>query len=89
MKRRIITLFVGVIHHKNDDEDFADVRFITTEEFDAKQELIQIKEHGIKYLRMKCISETENYIMLKSNDEKQMLESFYVERALIIKGETK
>lgn len=87
MKRRNITLFIGVIHQKNDEEDFADIRFITMTKEEANNELLQVKQYAIKVLRLKVITENEDYIFCQSIDESNTLESFYVERMLIIKGE--
>lgn len=87
MKRRNITLFIGVIHQKNDEEDFADIRFITMTKEEANNELLQVKQYAIKVLRLKVITENEDYIFCQSIDESNSLESFYVERMLIIKGE--
>ena len=87
MKRRNLTLFIGVIHQKNDEEDFADIRFIAMTKEEATSELMQVKQYAIKVLRLNCIIEKEDYIFCKSIDESNTLESFYVERMLIIKGE--
>ena len=87
MKRRNLTLFIGVIHQKSDEEDFADIRFITMTKEEAKNELIQVKQYAVKALRLKVIIENEDYIFCQSIDESSSLESFYVERLLIIKGE--
>lgn len=87
MKRRNLTLFIGVIHQKSDEEDFADIRFITMTKEEANNELIQVKQYAIKVLRLKVVIENEDYIFCQSIDETSTLESFYVERMLIIKGE--
>ena len=87
MKRRNLTLFIGVIHQKSDEEDFADIRFITMTKEEANNELLQVKQYAIKVLRLKVITENEDYIFCQSIDESNTLESFYVERMLIIKGE--
>ena len=87
MKRRNITLYIGVLHQKNDEEDFADIKFITMTKEEANQELIQVKQYAIKTLRLMCIVDKEDYVLFKSIDETSILESFYVERILIIKGE--
>ena len=87
MKRRNITLYIGVLHQKNDEEDFADIKFITMTKEEANQELIQVKQYAIKTLRLMCIVDKEDYVLFKSIDGTSILESFYVERILIIKGE--
>lgn len=87
MKRRNITLFIGVVHQKNDEEDVADIRFITMTKEEANHELSQVKEYAIKVLRLMLKIENEDYILLQSMDESSVLESFYVERLIIIKGE--
>ena len=87
MKRRTITLFIGVIHQKNDAEDYADIKFITMTKEEANQELKQVKDYAVKVLRLMIKIENEDYILLKSIDENSILESFYIERIIIIKGE--
>ena len=87
MKRKTLTLYIGVIHQKNDEEDFADIRFITLTKDEANKELIQVKQFAVKVLRLKVIVENEDYIYCQSIDETSSLESFYVERMLIVKGE--
>ena len=87
MKRRNITLFIGVIHQKNDEEDIADIRFITMTKEEAKSELSQVKDYAIKVLKLMLKIDNEDYILLQSMDESNMLESFYVERIIIIKGD--
>lgn len=54
---------------------------------EANHELSQVKEYAIKVLRLMLKVENEDYIFLQSMDESSMLESFYVERLIIIKGE--
>lgn len=87
MKRKTITLFVGIIHSNTNDDDFADIRFITLSEEEAKKELENVNDYAVKILRLKCIIKRENYILCKSIDETNFLESFYVERIVIIKGD--
>ena len=87
MKRRNITLFIGVIHQKTEEEDVADIRFITMTKEEANHELSQVKEYAVKVLRLMLKVDNEDYVLLQSMDETSMLESFYVERLIIIKGE--
>lgn len=76
-----------MIHQKDDDDDFADVKFITMSKETANEEIQRTKDRAIKVMRLRCVIEREDYILCKSLDQKRMLETFYVERVLIIKGE--
>ena len=89
MKVRNIALYIGVVHQKNHKDDVADVRFISDSRENANQELIKVKEYAIKVLRLKVVIDDEDYILCQSIDEAETLESFYVERILIIRGVSK
>ena len=54
---------------------------------EAKSELSQVKDYAIKVLKLMLKIDNEDYILLQSMDESNMLESFYVERIIIIKGD--
>lgn len=86
MKRTKTTLYVGVIHECDGEEDFVDVRFLTTTIEEASAELKKVKEYATNELKLKIEKEREDYILLKSIDKKIMLEAFYVERVLILRG---
>ena len=86
MKRTTITLYVGIIHQNDGEEDFADIRFLTTTKEEAKSELLKVKEYAIKQLKLKCVADREDYLLLKSIDESITLEAYYIERILIMRG---
>ena len=78
-------LYIGVLHQRDEDDDFVDVKFITLSKEVAENELIQIKIYGVKTLKLKCVVDRENYILYKSLDERSVLEAFVVERILVVK----
>lgn len=73
--------------HQNDhNDDYADIKFMSDTKEQANQEILKVKDYAIKVLRLKCVIENDDYILCKSINEEEMLESFYVERVLIIRG---
>ena len=81
-----VVLFIGVVHQRDEEEDFVDIKFITLSENVAVEELKQVKQYARKILKYKCAVERENYILYKSLDEKNMLEAFIVERIIVVRG---
>ena len=84
-----LVLFIGVIHQRTDDDDFVDIKFITTSDETAIDELNQVKIYATKTLKFKKHIERENYILYKSKDEREMLESFIIERILVVRNKEK
>ena len=80
-----VVLFIGVVHQRNDDEDFVDIKFITMSNETAIDELKQIKTYAVKTLKLKRTIERENYVLYKSINESEMLEAFIIERILVMR----
>ena len=83
MIKKSTSLFVGIIHQKDDKDDFVDVRFITINEKQAQIEMTIAKEYAIKKLKLKCVIERDNYAFFISNKKMKTYEVFYIERLII------
>lgn len=86
MKRTRTTLYIGIIHQNDGEDDFADIRFLTTTVEEAMEELLKVKDYAMKQLKLKCITERDDYLLLKSIDGSIVLEAYYIERILIMRG---
>lgn len=80
-----VVLYVGVLHLRDEEDDFVDIQFITTSKDKADDELNQLRVYATKTLKLKCVVERDDYILFKSPNERTMLEAFAVERLLIMK----
>jgi len=88
MKAKTVELYIGVVHQKDDEDDFVDIKFISLSKEQANIELLEVKEYAIKVLRLKCVVSRTDYVLFKSSNERSMLEAFYVERLIIVKGDS-
>ena len=78
-------LYIGVLHQRDEDDDFVDIKFITLSKDVADNELIKIKLYAVTTLRLKSVVDRENYILYKSSNERSVLEAFVVERIIVMK----
>ena len=78
MKQKTETLFVGILHQVDSEEDFVDIFFLTIDKDEANREILKTKERATKTLRLKCVIEREDYILCLSLDEKKRLEAFRI-----------
>ena len=80
-----IMLYIGVLHQRDEDDDFVDIKYITLSKDVAYAELMQVKIYATKVLKLKCIVNRDNYVLCESLNERSVLEAFIVERILVVK----